>query len=229
MQIGRSYKATNKYWSARSEFYKEIDLHSRYEFEAGKEMRKLRKHVWYLRIIDQGPSYLLSLVFWAIPIISLLCFVYFMKRTGEFFRPDKVKIVALVLFVFLFPFPMFILVAAGILPPFIWYLMVGGFSSAVLGGWNLFGFLAALVVYLVMMFVCYLLICGFYKILRPKSLMWVVIAALVIVSFVNIDYFASPTGARWTSAVSIYKGYFDGIAKPSHFKRSIDDFDIDDE
>jgi Flp pilus assembly protein TadD len=212
--IGKSCAAIGKYWSARKEFHKEIDMHSYHELYAQKELQKLRKRVWYLQIIDHGPPFLLSVLIWLVPIISLFCFVYFMKRAGEFFRPDKTKIIALTLFVFLFPFPMFIVLGAGILPPFLWYLIMEGLGTAMIGGYSFLGYFFALIIYLVMLFVCYLIVCGLYTIMKPKSLLWGVTAVLLVASFLNIYIFASPTGQRWTRATSIYKGFFNGIVKP---------------
>jgi hypothetical protein len=122
---------------------------------------------------------------------------------------------------------MFIVMGAGILPPFLWYLIMGGFGTKMLGGYSFFAYIFALIVYLVMLFVCYLIVCGLYKIMKAKIFLLGVAAILLVASFLNIYVFASPVGHRWTSAASIYKGFLNGIVKPQTTGEI--DLDIDEE
>jgi len=214
LQAGKSLKALGKYWSARKEFLKEIEIDSYRQVSAKRELQKLRKEVWYLNVLDRGPAYLFSFVIWLAPIASLFLFLYLMKRTGEFFRPNRIKAGALVFFMFLFPFPMYIEIAAGILPSFIWYLIIGGINTTGTDSYsyNFYAYSIALAVFLAMLFVCYLMVCGLHKLIHSKKLLWGVAIVLIIVSFLNINVFAGPTGNyRWTSTAFYYKSIFGGI------------------
>lgn len=126
----------------------------------------------------------------AIPII--LVFLYLLRNYQQFLKPNKQKIILLIIFSLFFPSPWILVVINGFLPA-VFQLVIPfsiGFREAVLTNWDLSFTILALFVILLNFFSAvilnYLIICLLYKYIKKKKFLWVIAGILVLLSLLDI-------------------------------------------
>ncbi|NJD56898.1 MAG: tetratricopeptide repeat protein, partial [Nitrospirae bacterium] len=120
----------------------------------------------------------------------------FFRKRREFFKPNRIKISLLTLFILVFPAPVMLIVYVGLQPALISLAISFPMAVSMVGNFKYMGMAIAVLHYAIVVFLNYLIVCALFGSAKDKRFLWAVPALLVVAAMFPIYPTADAGGGR---------------------------------
>ena len=200
--LGLCYRELKRPFEAKKAFKKERGLKTKYAKEAYEEIAKTEE-----KIIEYQGKILAFIALFAIPVLLLA----YSRRSKDFYRPNPLKTLLLVIFLIFLPLPFLLFVVPPLFVGILFYpylysaFMVIGFPTVIGSNLAYIGFFFSVAYLITMVFLAYWMVCFLYKNVEKRIWLWVVMGCVISVSFLNIyrgvTVGGGQPGANWIEMI----------------------------